>query len=342
MSGSTTDNAGRQSGVIAAAAAGIEIVSSDPSAEHGKVWFNSTTSLLKVYNNVSAWASMSAITEGRTYVSGVGTASAGLTVGGSNNYGSNYATAGYEWNGSSWSGSGALNTASYNPSCGGTQTSTIACGGQTGSYTDRVESYNGASWSEESPTFHNDLGWGNGCGSSESASLLVGGNDGSTKYVTSKSWNGTAFASEGDLATGVYEMACTGTEPAALTCAGANAAGDTTVNAEEYNGSSWSAGGNLTTARGTTTGQGQGSQTDALVGGGKTAAANPTQATEVYNGTAWSTSDNFGVATKHHLGTGGHSSSTNTIMGSGYNGSGVITTMFDRTETLTARSVTAS
>ena len=33
------------------------------------------------------------------------------------------------------------------------------------------------------------------CGSSESASLLVGGTDGSTKYVTSKSWNGSAFAS---------------------------------------------------------------------------------------------------------------------------------------------------
>jgi len=127
---------------------------------------------------------MSAITEGRTYVSGVGTASAGLTVGGSNNYGSNYATAGYEWNGSSWSGSGALNTASYNPSCGGTQTSTIACGGQTGSYTDRVESYNGASWSEESPTFHNDLGWGNGIikGLEQSTCEYVGWIHGDLQY----------------------------------------------------------------------------------------------------------------------------------------------------------------
>ena len=51
MSGSTADNAGRQSGVIAAASAGIQILSSDPgSPTTGQVWFNSTTSLLKYYN----------------------------------------------------------------------------------------------------------------------------------------------------------------------------------------------------------------------------------------------------------------------------------------------------
>ena len=49
MSGTTADNAGRQSGIVAEASAGIEILSSDPSAEHGKAWFNSTTSLLKYY-----------------------------------------------------------------------------------------------------------------------------------------------------------------------------------------------------------------------------------------------------------------------------------------------------
>jgi hypothetical protein len=51
MSGSTADNAGLQSGTVAAAAAGIEILSSDPgSPTTGQIWFNSTTSLLKYYN----------------------------------------------------------------------------------------------------------------------------------------------------------------------------------------------------------------------------------------------------------------------------------------------------
>ena len=51
MSGSTADHAGRQSGTVAAASAGIEILSSDPgSPTTGQVWFNSTTSLLKYYN----------------------------------------------------------------------------------------------------------------------------------------------------------------------------------------------------------------------------------------------------------------------------------------------------
>ena len=54
MSGSTADNAGRQSGVIEAAAAGIELLSSDPgSPTAGQVWFNTTTSLLKYYNGTA-------------------------------------------------------------------------------------------------------------------------------------------------------------------------------------------------------------------------------------------------------------------------------------------------
>mgnify|MGYP003154374980 FL=1 len=54
MSGSTADNAGRQSGTVAAAAAGIELLSSDPgSPTTGQVWFNTTTSLLKYYNGTA-------------------------------------------------------------------------------------------------------------------------------------------------------------------------------------------------------------------------------------------------------------------------------------------------
>jgi len=54
MSGSITDNIGRQSGVIEVAATDIELLSSDPgSPTTGQVWFNTTTSLLKYYNGTA-------------------------------------------------------------------------------------------------------------------------------------------------------------------------------------------------------------------------------------------------------------------------------------------------
>ena len=54
MSGTVSDNIDRQSGVVAAVATGIELLSSDPgSPTTGQVWFNTTTSLLKYYNGTA-------------------------------------------------------------------------------------------------------------------------------------------------------------------------------------------------------------------------------------------------------------------------------------------------
>ena len=121
MSGKVGDNTGLQSGVVASAGAGIESLSSDPSAEHGKVWFNSTTSLLKVYNNVSAWSSGGALGTAVANHTGFGLQGAAVSVGG--NTGSRTAEC-EEYNGSTWttSGVGDLGTATQDmPSCG-TQT----------------------------------------------------------------------------------------------------------------------------------------------------------------------------------------------------------------------------
>ncbi len=54
MSGSVADNIDGQSGVVAAAVTGIELLSSDPgSPTTGQVWFNTTTSRLKYYNGTA-------------------------------------------------------------------------------------------------------------------------------------------------------------------------------------------------------------------------------------------------------------------------------------------------
>jgi hypothetical protein len=54
MSGSVADNIDGQSGVVAAVATGIELLSSDPgSPTTGQVWFNTTASRLKYYNGTA-------------------------------------------------------------------------------------------------------------------------------------------------------------------------------------------------------------------------------------------------------------------------------------------------
>ena len=129
MSGSTADNAGRQSGVIAAAAAGIEIVSSDPSAEHGKCWFNSTTSLLKVYNKAltaGTWSTGGTLNTARRQFAGAGTLTAGLCAAGTTG---SKSVVTEEYNGSSWVAVNAFPTATQFVDGCGTQTAALTAGG---------------------------------------------------------------------------------------------------------------------------------------------------------------------------------------------------------------------
>ena len=142
MSGTTADNSGRQSGVVAAASAGIEILSSDPSAEHGKAWFNSTTSLLKVYNNVGAWSSGGSLLVDFDLAGGCGTQDAAMGSGPDDDTDGTQ-----EYNGSSWSAGGNMNHARYWLSNFGTQTAATSCGGYAGGLSNETEEYNGTAWS---------------------------------------------------------------------------------------------------------------------------------------------------------------------------------------------------
>jgi hypothetical protein len=63
-------------------------------------------------------------------------------------------------------------------------------------------------------------------------------------------------------------------------------------NTEEYNGTAWTAGGNLNTARRSTAFQGI--QTSALLFGGTVDGAPLSNATEEYDGTSWINSSNYG------------------------------------------------
>jgi hypothetical protein len=70
---------------------------------------------------------------------------------------------------------------------------------------------------------------------------------------------------------------------------------------EEYDGSAWTAGGNLGTARYSLAGAG--TQTVGLAFGG-VSAGTPSSATEEYDGTSWAGGGNLGTARKHLAGAG--------------------------------------
>jgi len=101
----------------------------------------------------------------------------------------------------------------------------------------------------------------------------------------------TAWASGGNLLSATAQQSSMGTTTAALAAAGRPLpVGGTT--SEEYNGSSWTAGGALTQKR--VECGGAGTQTSGLIFGGEIGPIPPapssTTATEEYNGTAWTTS----------------------------------------------------
>ena len=86
----------------------IQVVSSDPSnPTSGQLWYNSTSSVLKVSSVTTAgsWASGGNMSIGRQYPGGLGTQTAGLAVGGT---GTPNRTVCEEYGGASWTTGGSL------------------------------------------------------------------------------------------------------------------------------------------------------------------------------------------------------------------------------------------
>jgi hypothetical protein len=130
-------------------------------------------------------------------------------------------------------------------------------------------------------------------------------------------------------------MAGAGTQTAGL-----SAGGITTVNVantEEYDGTSWTAGGNLNTARKNL--GGAGTQTLGLAFGGDSGSPSNTTATEEYNGSSWTNSTNMTTA-RNALGGCGTQSSA--LAFGGYTTTFVATTEEYSGATLVTKTITTS
>ena len=258
----------------------IQSLSSDPPAPvEGQVWYNTTSTVLKGYGKqgTGAWASGNDMNTARYTCQGFGTQTAALCGGGDPAPGAGVLTEIYD--GSTWTETADQNTAGkiYRFATGTSQTAGLYMGGEPTSTA--VELWNGTSWAEQ-----NDFNTGTlkaGAVGSTTAALKFGGTD--PRITNTESYNGTSWSEVNDLVNSTNGMNSAGSQAAALCIGGYT--GSITADVEVWDGTCWTEGTNLNTARSLgSSGNGTMTSTAALV-----AAGSPSYMTntEVWDGTSW-------------------------------------------------------
>jgi hypothetical protein len=170
----------------------------------------------------------------------------------------------------------------------GTQTATVAFGGETASNTvvGTTELYNGTAWTSN-PTGMNTSRDTPVSAGTQTAALAASGDvvPTSPRYsVATEKFNGTTWTSVNNMSTGRYGAFGAGIQTAAFVTGGYD--GNYLTSTELYNGTNWTTSpATLNTARGGG-GSAGASNTAGLIFGGYTGTA-PTAATESFNGTSW-------------------------------------------------------
>jgi hypothetical protein len=185
-----------------------------------------------------------------------------------------------------WSSGANLSTARRASASGGTQTANFIAGGQTPSFTNITEEYNGSGWSNGGNT--NTTSYVRYGGGTLTAGIAFGGSTDPTGQEgftpgNTEEYDGSAWTTGGDLNQKRWSSSSgAGTQTATLCSSGYN---DGNIsNSEEYNGTSWTAGNTVNTTR---RDYGQcGTQTASVLFGGITTGRVAT--TEEYDGTIYS------------------------------------------------------
>ena len=272
----------------------VQYLASDPSdPQIGQVWYNSTSAVLKVRQEVAvnAWASGGNVNTARTTLTGAGSQTANLIFAGQLTnppFGNQSATESY--NGTSWTTLPASYPAAVGNLSGlGTQTAALGFGGFPN--VTATNEYDGSTW-----TSGGALGTGRELTTAnigtQTAGLAAGGYIRGSEIATTavEQYNGTSWTSAPNLNTGLYGRCGSGTQTAALAAGGQ----DTTTQSnatEEYNGSSWSTVNTRPYSAGSS--MGSGTQTAALNYGGNPSLNLTTTAS--YDGTNWTSVPSMSV-----------------------------------------------
>jgi len=282
-----------------------QVVSSDPSNPTiGQIWYNTTSNSLKgnVFQS-AAWATGGALGTGRYSRATFGTQDAAVFAGGSP---PSTTAATEKYNGTSWTASGNLSVSRRNLAGCGVSTAGLATGGTTAPSTSTsVEEFGGSSWTSggalpSAIRGHYNLG-------TQTASVNCGGNADppSVSVATTIEYNGSSWTSGGAMGHARSDGQGCGVLTASLAVGGrttnappaATPAADTV---EEYDGSSWTAGGAYPTAMNAL--GVAGSQTSAVAFAGNTGGNQ--SATNTYDGTSFTSSTSLNTARGYASGCG--------------------------------------
>jgi len=192
------------------------------------------SALTEEYNG-TAWTEKGDLNTALRNVSGAGTSTAALSIGGQLNPTTIPTGVTETWNGTSWTnGSGFVNTERSAQSGFGTATAALqACGrvppaaGTNGSIF--TESYDGSSWSAVADC--NQQRYMEANAGTQTAGIMAGGH---TAVAVCESWNGTAWTTIASLAAGQTANAGFGTNMAAVSAAGGGPVGAGVDTSEEY------------------------------------------------------------------------------------------------------------
>ena len=272
----------------------IQAVTTDPSESvaEGQVWYNTSSDTFKSVVSSEAMTSATPMinTRGQNGSAHNGTQNAALSVTGNNNGGgSNLVTnTSEEYNGSGWASGGTYPISSFGSYGSGVQTAALFSGGRTGSppfpVTNTSASYNGTSFGAEGNL--STARQSAGCfGATENTSIAAGGHNapGSpANYTDTEEYNGSAWTTVPATFPSQDNMGAAGVQTAGI----ANANGGTGTFL--FDGSAWTNGPSMNTARSSLNQAMMGLTQDAVVALG--ANPSPNASIENYDGTSWTTS----------------------------------------------------
>ena len=252
--------------------------------------------------NGSSWTAGGALSTARAYLAGLGIESAAIMAGGAvpPSYSGTNVTEQYD--GSSFSSLPNLNTARHGLSGAGTTTANVVFGGGAGPpYEDKTESYDGSSWTVQ-PTMGTGRTYLAGAGATSTAAVAMAGygpSAGATSLVEEynisiNTITPGAWASGGALpAASMRSAAGAGTQTAGLIAGGYT----TTATSEAYlyDGSTWTATGDLPAAR--EGAAGCGTQTAGFSIGGKNPPSTAKAETYTFGGSSWTAAPSLPTAT---------------------------------------------
>ena len=280
------------------------------------------------------WTSGGTMNKGRWIGASGGPQTAALFFGGSDTTSSPNTTNTESYDGTSFTALSALPTATRSNMGSGDTSSAVSYGGGNPSAVTTAFTWDGSSWSTSPATLGTarDEGSSSGTGT---AAVTGGGSPPDAGLSIAEEYNKSAnvitqaaWSSGGTIGTARAEVAGAGDKTAGLIFGGspptASSPSETNGNkTEEYDGSSWTAGG---TKNNKTRAQfGLGTQTAAVACGGYRDPVGYFNGTEEYDGSSWTNTGNYPTTISNGSG-GGCGTQTAGFNASGYGGSSYVTT----------------